>query len=252
MNAESDKSSNKKWGVPSWKEAQKYEFAAKLNEAKLRWEFLRRLPAYREEWEAVMAANAKHLLRKLIDPKLHSTQLTKSQESKFSPIGGMPLWKVLPVPNIASLLSPIGTPHTNERVGEFETQILRILDSGYLLFVVDPHGSAQSQLQVIEKELSSFQKNLRDDRGSQFHRINKSSAFSRVSLLRVMDAYDQEGILSGNSLRGMKTQIGRQIFLDQKIEAAAVWHKIADGAYRRAEKIAMGSLIPLTVTELTK
>jgi hypothetical protein len=224
------------WGTPCWKNADDYLFVQSLAGGKLRWEFLRRLPAYRNAWRLNGEDISAYGLRKLVDPSLDYRSISPTQEVELSTIEGKPLASVVPY------LRPSdeGSPNALElKIGK---RVLRLLDSGYVLFVTHPQVSATRQASDIEKQLSMWQKEISKSESPDSHRLNAPRKYSLNNLLRVLDAYWQENVLEGKPASGVKKNIGFEIFRTQKQYQSSkeiAWHKHAESAYRQARNIAL-------------
>lgn len=230
----------RKWNVPSWRNKDSYLFADSLGKAKLRWECLRRLPAYRRAWENFGNSRGGFSLPKMIDPAISSDNLTALQESQLYSFEARPLGDLIAPPPAGSLLtSADGLPHRYGGAEDIGIGVLNLVESGYVLIALNPMSSATRQARAIETMLSAMQLEIRED-SDEFapHRINEPKVDAPTNLLRVMDAFDQEGILDKGSRRGGLTEIGKEIFLATKVAHSTPWHKVAQQSYKLAEQVA--------------
>lgn len=117
--------------------------------------------------------------------------------------------------------------------------LLNLIDNGYVLFSAHPQLSANLQANNIRDQLSKFQSDERKSQEASLHRNNSGKLIGAERLLRVFDAYEQEGICTGKAKHGIKSEIGRVIYGGLKSEKETQWNKEVDAAYKRALTLGM-------------
>ena len=243
----------KKWCVPQWEtEASAYDFVTKLAPDLQRWEFLRRLPAYRSAWTVNGQSVGGFGLKKLIDPRIHCNELTNAQRRRLCSVQALPLGQALPPPSLDTLVGKIGSSPSQDIAREIGAGVLHLIESGYTLFVTDPYSAAHRQAIAIEKVLSRIQKQMREEDGPGQSRVNKPRVADLRILLRVMDACNQLSVSNNSRGDGALTHIGKTIYYEGKTNEASHWHKLVQRALEQAEKIALTPLPALAGVKLTK
>jgi hypothetical protein len=156
---EEAKALRKKYGIPDWKQKENYDYIKikKLTKEQIRWEFLRRDPAYRGAWERNKSGSG-FGLSKFIDPKVRSDDpLLKDFKLNDTKYRGMPLWLCLQPPNIRKILSLPPDEQENYVNWYYGKQQADLVESGYFFMVFDPHQPIPPQLIEAEKWLEEVQ-----------------------------------------------------------------------------------------------
>ena len=224
------------WGVPSWKIAEDYKFVLDLEPARKRWEFLRRMPEYRAAWARSQGSVGGFGLRRMLDPCRNARELSAAPKFADSVMLGGPLGLAISVPPLSSFLQQSNADSDREVALHVGLEVRRLIDAGYVLFVTDPMLSATTQATDIADHLAKMQRESRKG-GERSYRRNSRELHSPDKLLRVLDAYEQEGLSTGLHKRGVKTMIGKTIFDDVKVDAESHWHKLAQRAHEQASAI---------------
>lgn len=227
------------WGTNDWRKSQEYEYVKGLDSASVRWEFLRRLCAYREAWNDLGSTAGAFGLGQLLDPRINAQNLGSTPKFLDSLLSGGALGNALPTPGVAVLLETRLGGGRDALAMHYGRQVMRLIENGYVLFSAHPQLSAHLQADRIRDQLSAFQSEERLSEEASSHRKNSGKVVGSERLLRVLDAYEQEGVCTGNAKRGIKSEIGRVVFGSVKNAAETQWNKEADAAYQRAQSAAM-------------
>lgn len=203
------------------------------------------MPAYRSVWARNKTSSGAFGLRQMIDPALPATQLNEEPKFFDEEFAGGALGMLLPAPPIRALMGGTTGSVVKEDADaialHYGRQIMHLVKSGYVLFSADPQSSASVQAARIKEQLSHLQKESRGSSEDKTHRINKRKVYPIEKLLRVLDAYDQEGLIEGASKRVSKTEIGKKIFEHARNRDEVSWHKLAEAAFQQAKKIAFAA-----------
>lgn len=233
MNSESTRSEppHTKWGTPKWQDAEQYNFVLELTPDLRRWEFLRRQGGYRIVWSLRGPSGSGFGLAHLLDPRLPASVVREEIRFTDWELSGGPIWPVFGLvddPRIRNLpseeLDDAVALHHGKR-------LIALAEAGYALFSVDPRKSAKIQAERISKLISAWQKEARDPEGDTGRENTKPSS-PLDKLLRVLDAYEQEGIGTKREKHGIRTRVGQQIFQDSKQDVD--WHKVLTSKYHQA------------------
>lgn len=161
-------SSSTQWGVPDWRDIAAYNVYHQRDRNAYRWEFLRRSPAYRQDWVAykggdtalVFAACHKFSLPTLYDPTIQTAPCFIAAE-----------W-VVPAWNADGVLR-----------GDAAALVDRAIAEGLVLVAVDPSLSLEANIEDISKVYREYEREFAG--GSLRTRINPSAY---PECLRVLDA----------------------------------------------------------------
>lgn len=232
------------WATPCWLNADAYAFVKKLNSKEMRWEFLRRLPLYRGAWARSGNSKGGFGLKRLIDPRLQVQQLQAGDLKMLEATVGVALADAISVPPIAALFDTT-TLSSRHNIDLFlGARVQHLIDQGCVLFVTHPALPTQKQIKKISDQLASMRKEWREEATETGEPKNAPKQHSTDSLLRVLDAYSQEKLLSRADRRGHKTRIGKTIFVHHDIGETS-WSNFIDAAYRRAENIGLTPVLNL-------
>lgn len=95
-----------KWGTCNWRMDHEYDYIKGLDSASVRWEFLRRLSAYRKAWGGIGSSAGAFGLQVLLDPRIKAHHLKSTPRFLDSLLSGGTLGSALPAPPI-DVLKPV-------------------------------------------------------------------------------------------------------------------------------------------------
>jgi len=177
-----------KYGIDDWTNEEKYKYIAALGKEQIRWEFLRRDPAYRGAWERNKSGSG-FGLSKFIDPKVRGDNpLLKDFKLNDTKYRGMPLGLCLQPPNIRKILSLPPDEQENYVNWHYGKQQADLEESGYLFMVFDPYQPIPPQLKKAKKWLEEVQEETKEERPDIVVKKKKYPQ-NPGRLLRVLDAY---------------------------------------------------------------
>jgi hypothetical protein len=246
------------WNVPDWHDVNEYGYVNQLTPHQVRWEFLRRIPAYRQAYENrawhyeydyglqfMLDPNIRgdhpsveikfidtDLGGTLFDPKLHQKQHDSDMPSpdmlRLAKQSGKYAW--YSEKDIDNAIKNVLMPSYPELVGQ---AVIDLMERGYSLFVFDPHTEVQSQTKFVARQLDKLRKK----------RTNAPrEAFRTIASLRSMDAFNEVNARENKKwLNGEITKAAKKIFKDLMNEEN-ITNKTLMDAYEQGQERAFRTM----------
>lgn len=240
------------WNVPDWRGVDEYGYVNKLTSHQVRWEFLRRIPRYRQAyenraWHLEYEFGMQHMIDpnrrgdhpsleiKFIDPDLggtvfdtkqyqkqHDTDMPSPDMLRLAKQSGNYAWHI--EKEIDNAIKNTLMPSYAELVGQ---AVIDLMQRGYSLYVFDPHIEVQSQTKLVAQHLDKLSK-----KRTNAPRV----AFRTIASLRSMDAFNEVNGRNGKAwLHGEKIKTAKLIFKDL-MDEETITNKTLMDAYAQGQE----------------